>query len=201
MAVSLGLASTYEGGLSNFFQNTVEIYPSVGSCTIGFGVSLLVCVLVSLYTHNIKTEDDVKAEWRKTTNIRNPLRPWELAFVEEFPGVLDGFVPTHDDMMRTFRAATRLSLAGAAIGGVLMAVVVPGILIGLEVLTEYQFSTWLYFDHISTLVVSVFVIFVPPIEEALKIWRQCKQRSEKLRLDRRATDIETDHTDNIDSLL
>ncbi|XP_064601304.1 uncharacterized protein LOC135467460 [Liolophura sinensis] len=202
VAVSLGLASTYDGGLSNFFKNTVEIYPSVGSCTVGFGVSLIVCVLVSLCTHKIESEADVNAEWRKTTNIGNPLRPWELAFVEEFPQVLDGFLPTHEDLTRTFKAATRLSLAGAGIGGGLMVVVLPGILIGLEVLTEFQFSTWLYFDHISTLVASVFVIFAPPIEEALKIWRQYKQCPEKVQLNRcEVSDTDADPEENMDSLL
>ena len=65
MTATLIRASTLPGGLGDFLLNTSEGYAVLaGSCT-SFFVTLIVTVVVSLCTHNIKSEEDAAKEWQK----------------------------------------------------------------------------------------------------------------------------------------
>ena len=47
--------------------------------------------------------------------------------------------------------------------------ILSGIMAGLNRLDLVEFSTWVYFGHIWTLLMAIFVVFVPPAQEALAI--------------------------------
>jgi len=81
VSVMLGVGSTYEGGLNNFYTNTSQDYTLLWSMLSGLIVSGILAIAVSLYTHNIETEADVEKEWTKTINIDNPLNPFKVTGV------------------------------------------------------------------------------------------------------------------------
>lgn len=65
VTATLARASTLPGGLGDFLLNTSNPYTVLaGSCT-SFFLTLIVTVVVSLVTHNIKDEDDAALEWQK----------------------------------------------------------------------------------------------------------------------------------------
>lgn len=56
----------YEGGLSNFFINTIQDYSLLAGCVAGISLSSVCTIVTSLLTNKIKTEEDVAREWDKT---------------------------------------------------------------------------------------------------------------------------------------
>ena len=83
IATWLGTASTFEGGLGDFINNTGnEVSMLVGNC-VSIGVGGLVCIFVSLATNRDSTEE-LQIEWEKTRNIDNPLKPWTTIYAEDF---------------------------------------------------------------------------------------------------------------------
>lgn len=175
IAVTLGLATTYEGGLSDFLANTGQDYSVLGGCCTSFGVSLILSIIISLCTHKIKRAEDADDEWMKTIAIRNPLQPWELTFIEDFPKVNEGYIPDHKDMGKRFRSAKIIALIGSLSGIALLMFILPGIMSSLYVMTESQFTHWVRFCHVWTFIVAAFVIFAPPIQEIVSISRQYRR--------------------------
>ena len=66
----IAMATREPDGLSEFVRNTSAPYAVLaGGCVSLFG-SLLINVVVSLITHNIKTDEDRALEWKKTKSNR-----------------------------------------------------------------------------------------------------------------------------------
>ena len=86
ITATLAVASQYEGGLNHFLINTVQDYAILAGTCCSFGFSLIGCIVGSLLTHNIKTQEDVDNEWMKLYDIDNPLRPWEVNLREDLKG-------------------------------------------------------------------------------------------------------------------
>jgi hypothetical protein len=85
VTATLTAASMYPGGLNNFLLNTVQDYSILAGTCFSFGVSLTGCLIISLFTHTIKSRHDEDMEWQKMYNIDNPLNPWELNFKGRSP--------------------------------------------------------------------------------------------------------------------
>ena len=62
-------------GLNNFLDNTSSDYSLVAGCASGIVVSIVVTVLVSFVSTNVKSKEDITREWDKTLAIDNPLSP------------------------------------------------------------------------------------------------------------------------------
>uniref|UniRef100_A0A0L8I9N3 Uncharacterized protein n=2 Tax=Octopus bimaculoides TaxID=37653 RepID=A0A0L8I9N3_OCTBM len=172
--VTLGVASTYPGGLGNFLINTVQDNVLLAGTITSFAVSLIFCVVTSLLTHQIVSKEAKEAEWQKLFNIDNPLNPWEQNYREELAGMEYNERPTSQQMNQAFRSAKLIAYIGGTSCIFIFAVVIPGIMASFSVMNETQFKIWVSFTQMWVLVMAVIVIFLPPFEEVSRIMRQYK---------------------------
>jgi hypothetical protein len=178
VTVTLAMASQYDGGLYNFVVNTSQNYSVLAGCIASVGISTGVCCAVSMATNCIKTDADVKAEWAKTLAIDSPLNPWLNTYSEELTPVLAASGRTRvelSDLETIFASTKRISYIGSAVGLCLFLVLIPGVMSSFETLTLGQFTGWLLFCQVWTLVCAVFVLLVPPAEEIRKIYRKYRE--------------------------
>lgn len=180
ISATLITASFYEGGLNNFLRNTVQDYAILAGTCSSFGASLLGCIVVSLFTHDIKNIDDENQEWQKMYDIENPLNPWELNYREDLIGLEYEGKPTFEQMAATFRKAKMLAYIGGAVCIVVFAVIIPGIMAVFEKMDLAQFSFWIWGTQIFAVVMAVIVIVAPLAEEVRKIMTEYKKTSCKM---------------------
>lgn len=173
------MGSTYEGGLSDFFNNTSKDFSLLAGLGTGVVVSLTLSVVISLCTHKIKTKEDVTNEWAKTMNIDNPLNPFRALYQKELESINAGPVITSDMMSKIFRRAQIVAYIGGAVCIALFLIVIPAIALSFEILTQDEFSAWLSTFQIYCFVCTVFVVLCPPIQEAYQIWQRHKSNKEQ----------------------
>lgn len=163
----------YEGGLGNFLINTSSDYSLLGGITSAVTMSVSCTIIISLCTHDIKTNQDAERVWDKTLSIDNPLNPWRNVYKEEFASINvseDTKVNT-THMTKIFRSARILAVVGGLISFVIFGVVIPANVLSLEILTYDQFSSWSFACQIWVMIAATFAIVVPPIEEIVQIVR------------------------------
>ena len=182
------VGSTYEGGLSDFFINTAKDYSLLAGLGSGFVVSSMLCVVISLCTHKIKTEEDETNEWLKTMSIDNPINPYRTIYQEELKAVAAGPIITAETMARIFQGAQKVTYIGGTISIILFLVVIPAVALSYEVLTLEQFNVLVSICQIWCMICTVFVVLFPPIEEGIQIWRKYKENNEQ-------TNWNNDHTE------
>ena len=173
------VGSTYEGGLSDFFINTAKDYSLLAGLGSGFIVSSMLCVVISLCTHKIKTEEDETNEWLKTMSIDNPINPYRTIYQEELKAVAAGPVITAETMARIFQGAQKVTYIGGTISIILFLIVIPAVALSYEVLTLEQFNVLVSICQIWCMICTVFVVLFPPIEEGIQIWRKYKENNEQ----------------------
>ncbi|KAJ8298157.1 hypothetical protein KUTeg_024688 [Tegillarca granosa] len=182
ITATLIAASLYEGGLGNFLINTVQDYAILAGTITSFGASLTGCIIVSLVTHDIKTDQHANNEWQKMYNIDNPLNPWELYYKEELKGLHFDTKPTFEQMSMTFRKAKLTAYIGGACCIILFAVIIPGIMATVSVMNEMQFTVWVGFTQAWAVVMALIVIIAPPAEEIMRIRKQWRQNREQINI-------------------
>lgn len=181
VTATLTAASMYPGGLNNFLLNTVQDYSILAGTCFSFGVSLTGCLIISLFTHTIKSRHDEDMEWQKMYNIDNPLNPWELNFKEELEGLHFDTKPTFEQMSSTFRKAKLTAYIGGFCSIFLFAILIPGIMATFSVMNEMQFKVWVWFTQGWAVVMAVIVIVAPPFEEIRRIMKQYRKNKERRR--------------------
>ncbi|XP_052720836.1 uncharacterized protein LOC128192294 isoform X2 [Crassostrea angulata] len=164
----------YEGGLSNFFINTIQDYSLLAGCVAGISLSSVCTIVTSLLTNKIKTEEDVAHEWDKTISINNPLNPWQRLYEEELAQFPPGTKPTAAIMGQIFRSARNVAVYGGLSFVFLFLVVVPAVVLSFGVLTREQFSSYLTFSYVICFLAAVFVVIAPPTEEMYQIVKTWK---------------------------
>ncbi|XP_076468357.1 uncharacterized protein LOC143299112 [Babylonia areolata] len=171
----LATATMYEGGLENFLINTVQDYAILSGTLCSFGLSLTGCVLGSLLTHRVKTEEDADREWMKIYCIDNPLHPWETNFQDELKGFEYEGRPSMSQMHAAFRSAKLTAYIGGPCCIGFFAVLLPAILSSVPTLDTDQFTAWLLFNQAWAVLMALIVVLAPPAEEILRIVRQCRR--------------------------
>lgn len=185
ISVTLAVASTYDGGLSNFLENTIQNKSVMSGAGTSIGVSFLVTLFVSCGTHNIRSKSDVKREWLKLRDIDNPLHPWSQLYVEDIPGLEKGENPSTEQLDRVFRKARILAYVGGAVTVVLFVGIVPGVMLSLHVLTIREFEVWTHVLQIFCFSMAAVVVVVTPVEEIVQI---CRRRNENKK-DKRSSQL------------
>lgn len=180
VTATLVAASFYEGGLNLFLQNTVQNYAILAGTCSSFGASLLGCIIVSLFTNDIKSIDDENLEWQKMYDIENPLNPWELNYREELKGLEYEGKPTFEQMAATFKRAKLLAYIGGAACIVAFAVVIPGIMAMFPKMDLVQFSFWIWGTQIFAVVMALIVVIAPMTEEIYKIMKEYRKSACKM---------------------
>ncbi|XP_045205297.2 uncharacterized protein LOC123557720 isoform X1 [Mercenaria mercenaria] len=195
----LGYGSTYDGGLSDFYTNTAQDYSLLMGLISGVVVSAVITVVVSLCDRKSKKKvafnkqfpignpehgtDKImeeklgflEIEWLKTMSIDNPLNPYRTIYRKELKEINADRILTIHHMEAIFRKTRLLSITGVVVSFVVFLVVVPGVALGQEVLTEIQLGTWISVCQHWCLIATVFVVIIPPLQEGIQIWRQYKK--------------------------
>ncbi|KAJ8318387.1 hypothetical protein KUTeg_003478 [Tegillarca granosa] len=175
IAANLTVAALYyPGGLNDFILNTGSEFSVLTGTISGALVSTVICIVVSLCTTSVKTDEDKAAQWEKTITINNPLNPWKRLYTEELKDFDGETKITQYHMAKVFKGPRQIAFIGGTIGLILFCLVLPGILVSFEKFSYENFTGWIKFNHIWCLLGAIFTIFVPPIEEFIQIWRQYK---------------------------
>lgn len=164
----------YDGGISNFFINTIQDYSLLAGCVTGIFLSSVVTIVTSFLTNKIVSEDDVAREWEKTISINNPLNPWQHLYEEELSQFPPGTKPTAAIMAKIFRSARHVAVFGGLGFVTVFLVIVPAVVLSFGVLTRDQFSAYLTFSYVVCFLGAVFVVIAPPAEEMYQIFRAWK---------------------------
>lgn len=181
IAANFIVASTFDGGLSNFLPNTSQNYAVLaGSCS-AFGLSLVLTIFISLLTHKISSTQDKSVEWQKLRDIDNPLYPWVDTYQDEFPDMEHGTLPSYKQLDQVFRRAKVLAYIGGCVSIVFFIVVIPGVMLALHILSETQFSAWVTTLQVWCFLMALLVIVVAPVEEFVTIVRQVRRNGRKLK--------------------
>lgn len=181
ITATLSAATMYEGGLNNFLINTVQDYAILAGTCASFGGSLLGCIISSLITNTIRCPEDANEEWQKLYDIDNPLNPWELNYRDELKGLHFDSKPTFEQMSSRFKKAKMIAYIGGGCSIGLMALVIPGIIMAsYTVMSEGQFSAWVWFTQAWAVVMAIVVIVAPPAEEISRIVKQYRKNKEAL---------------------
>lgn len=188
---TLSVASTFEGGLSNFFKNTAHPYALLAGSGSSLISSILVNIVVSLATHKIKTPEDEAIEWKKLRDIDNPLSPWAELFREDFPGLGPKEQPSKQQFDKLFKKAKIVAVVGGTFIIILFIVIIPSVMSSLHVLSFDQFLVWTKSLHVWCFIMAIVVIIFAPIEEVMQIGKQItlnKSRRPKHSKDDKATE-------------
>ncbi|KAK3100002.1 hypothetical protein FSP39_013349 [Pinctada imbricata] len=183
IAVWFGVGSSYQNGLSDFVKNTSEPIAILSGGLSCFFASLIVTVIVSLMTNNIKTPEDGDRELEKMKNIDNPLSSWIEIYAEDFPELAKTEKPSAHQLEGVFQKAKLVSYIGGAVIALLLVIIVPVTMSTLHVMTFDEFSTWTLTVHCFGLIMLVLVIFPTPIEETYLTLKQIGKNKKQRYLD------------------
>ncbi|CAL1538767.1 unnamed protein product [Lymnaea stagnalis] len=173
----LTVAYVYYQGQGGFLKCTSELYAVVSGAGISMVVTLVLTILVSLYTHDIRTPEDERLEWKKMRDIDNPLQPWAKQYADDFPEVLDGWTrPTYEQLEHVSRHGRLASIIGSVVFFVVFMVVIPGSMAGLGVLSAAEFRSWTTLINVWCFVMAIVITVVTPIEEVKAIVQQLRLR-------------------------
>lgn len=172
VSVALGVASTYDGGLTKFLENTVQNGSVLAGSATSLGLSFLATLIVSLTTTKVKHAAETEREWKKLRDIDNPLHPWCNLYKDDFPDLRPGEQPSVEELDGMFKKARIVAYVGGIGTVILLVGIVPGAMISLHVLDLSQFKVWIHILQILCFSMAAIVIVVAPVEEIIQIWRQ-----------------------------
>jgi len=157
------------------------------------------CMVVSMFTNDIRSTDDVSREWEKLRDIDNPLHPWSQLYSEDIPALKPGEKPSVETLDKIF---TKARLA-AYIGGIgtltLFVAVVPGVMLSLHVLDIHQFEVWTHVLQIFCFSMAAIVVVVAPVEEIVQILKRVRENQYSARrasLEQHAYEMKTTCDEN-----
>lgn len=127
---------------------------------------------MSLFTNDVRTDDDVTREWRKLKDIDNPLHPWSQLYMEDIPGLKVGEKPSQEKLDKVFKRARIAAYLGGASIFALVVVIVPAVMLSLHVLTMHEFKAWTHVLQIFCFSMAAVVVVVAPVEEIVQIVRR-----------------------------
>lgn len=163
------MATLEEDGLSEFVRNTGAPIPVLcGGCVSLFG-SLLINVVVSLITHNIKDDNDRILEWKKLRAIDNPLYPWTEFFRDDLPEMGLHEKPTKKQLSSVFKPAKYVSYIFGGTFLFIFVVVIPCVMISLKILSFDDFHVWTMSLHVWCFIMAAIIAILTPVEEILQI--------------------------------
>ena len=171
-------ASTYEGGLSNFVENTGEDYPMLAGNLTSLIVGAIMVITVSMLTRRSMSKKEVEEEWEKTREIDNPLSPW----VQIYKGELnidegDCFYekPPLELVIQKFKTAKITAYIATCVFVLLFLGIIPGSMLSIPILDADDFNVWTTISRTWAYVASAFIIIVPLVQEMVAIIQQHKQ--------------------------
>ena len=171
----LSYASTYDGGLSNFVENTGKDYPMLTGNLTSLTVGAVMVVVVSIFTRSSMNKEDVEEEWEKTRNIDNPLSPWIDNYKNELNLDEDDCInqrPPLDIVVQKFKAAKYTAYAATIVFVILFLGIIPGSMLSIPILEDTDFAVWTTISRGWAYVASAFIIIVPLVQEVRAIVEQ-----------------------------
>lgn len=181
-------------------KNTSADYSLLAGTVSGIGVSLVVTVVVSMATNKISNSDDSEREWEKTVSIDNPLNSWKRIYKEELSFVPMGTRITSQHMSQIFRNARLVAYIGGGFSLLLFIAILPGIMLGFEVLSYSQFTGFVTFTQVWCMIAAAFAILAPPVEEIIQILREYRKNKKERKFKHdaaRQTDVNNEQSSRL----
>ena len=189
-------SSTYDGGLSNFVENTGEDYPMLAGNLTSLIVGAIMVITVSMFTRRSMSKLEVEEEWEKTREIDNPLSPW----VQIYKGELnidegDCFYekPPLELVIQKFKTAKITAYIATLVFVLLFLGIIPGSMLSIPILDADDFNIWTNISRAWAYVASAFIIIVPLVQEMHAIIQQHKSNKAFKHMND-DDEIQTDHT-------
>ena len=171
----LSYASSLDGGLTKFRENTNDSTAVLIGCGVALGLGGVLCVLVSLFTGGCRPdlmEDEV---WEKTRKVDNPVLPWTVRYA---PNIGAHQMVKGKPHFYTVRRAFKMAEITAYIFGVLFSVVIvlvwPACMLLTDVMNEDAFERWTEVVLTIGILATAYVTVLPLVWEIVQTARQVR---------------------------
>ncbi|XP_060071327.1 uncharacterized protein LOC132551230 [Ylistrum balloti] len=177
--VWLSVASTYEGGLGRFLENTGREMPLLCGNIVAImsgGIITVVTSFVQSWKYGSIPREEI---WEKTRDIDSPLSPWTQLYEKDLnitgAHQLDNR-PALAEVERHFRSSKIMAYVGGLLGSVLLVVVWPSVLISVDIMDQSDFHNWVMLAIVWAVGATIFIIIYPLLTEAWDIHHAFKER-------------------------
>ncbi|KAH9514149.1 urea active transporter [Bulinus truncatus] len=194
MAISvwLGVASTYEGGLNNWWANTGnEMSMLCGNLVaiLGGGLITVIVSFVSNWHYDVSMSEEI---WENTRDIDNPLSPWMEKYQKDLQisgsHRLDNR-PSLQDVQKAFRRAKVMAYFLSTTFTVVLVIAWPAFMTTIDVMTLTQFTGWVRVSEIWVWLAMLAMIVLPLVNESWDIWSTFVERKKIKALPQQDDDV------------
>ncbi|KAK7450506.1 hypothetical protein BaRGS_00039937, partial [Batillaria attramentaria] len=179
LATWLGVAATYEGGLSNFLDNTGKELSMLCGNLVAILSGGIITIVVSFITNRHYESGQAAEIWENTRDIDSPLSPWTEVYAKELnlsgAHQLDNR-PSLQEVAATFRFARLMANIGSVTLALTMIVLWPALMVAIETMTRSQFTGWVNLSIAWAVIAMIFVVIVPLVNEAYDLFVAWKVR-------------------------
>ncbi|BFZ23564.1 hypothetical protein BsWGS_26603 [Bradybaena similaris] len=173
VCVWLGVASTYDGGLAEWWKNTGREVSMLAGNLAAILVGGVITVVVSL-VKNIGYDASKGAEiWETTRDIDNPLSPWMEKYQKELNLYGSHRLenrPSLKEVQTAFKGAKYLAYSSSTIVSCVMVILWPAVMVAAGVMSSSQFYGWVKLAEIWAFF-SMFAMTVLPLgNEIWDVW-------------------------------
>ncbi|XP_033764344.1 urea-proton symporter DUR3-like [Pecten maximus] len=177
--VWLSVASSYDGGLGRFLENTGREVPLLCGNIVAIitgGVITVTTSLVQSWKNGSLPREEI---WEQTRDIDSPLSPWTQLYEKDLNIIganqLDNR-PALDVVENHFRSSKILAYVGGIASTIILIVVWPSILISVDVMDRTDFHHWVMLAIVWALGATIFIIIYPLLTEAWDIHQAFKEK-------------------------
>ncbi|XP_064611598.1 uncharacterized protein LOC135475601 [Liolophura sinensis] len=168
--VWLVVASTFEGGLSDFLENTGREESMLGGNIVAIVSGGLLSFLVSMVTNRNFDSSRGAEVWESTRDIDNPLSPWTENYARDLRLTslqqLDNR-PALEEVEKTFRGAKLLAYIGAMSISLVLVIIWPAAMTAVGTMNLEQFNHWVQLAKVLAFIAMIFIIIVPIVNEII----------------------------------
>ncbi|RUS77237.1 hypothetical protein EGW08_014990 [Elysia chlorotica] len=173
LIVWLAVASTYDGGLADWYDNTgKEVSMLCGNLVSILGGGM-VTILVTLLTNRDFVPEQGKEIWENTRDIDNPLSPWMERYQKELnlSGAhrLDNR-PSLLDVQHAFKRATTMAFSCSITISLILVIIWPASMVAVGVMDLGAFEGWVKLSEVWAFLAMILMIGLPLINEAWDIY-------------------------------
>ncbi|XP_064641869.1 uncharacterized protein LOC135496466 [Lineus longissimus] len=170
----LAKSAMNSGGLSGdvFVKNTGDSLSMLTGNLVAIFSSGIITVIVTFLTNRSYNKHMLTEIWENTRDIDNPLSPWTELYARELKVTgghhLDNR-PSLAEVEETFKNAKYIAYVGAALITFVLVVLWPCCMLTIDVMTQSQFSQWVYFSVGWTFIAALFITVMPLMNEFISI--------------------------------
>ncbi|CAG5131507.1 unnamed protein product [Candidula unifasciata] len=173
LCVWLGVASTYEGGLSDWWNSTGQELAMLSGNLAAILAGGLITVVVSL-VRNIRFDPSTGVEiWETTRDIDNPLSPW----MEKYQRKLNLYGshrlenrPSLQEVQKAFKGAKNMAYFMSTIVSGCLVILWPAAMVATGVMSRTEFHGWVKLSEVWAFLSMFAMTVLPLVNEIWDVW-------------------------------